>query len=99
MTYEPDREGRAPNAINPHAVIRERERKDMRAVLLLALIAAFILTGLWFYAKVDDETVATDRPAIEQTTTGAGTREAPLPSTPTPPTVPSPQQSPAPQQQ
>ena len=93
MTYDPCRDPRTPTQISPHAVERERERKDISAVLLLGLIAAFILTGLWFYATVDDGTVATDRPAIEQTTTGSATREAPLPAnTPTPPTVPSPRQ-------
>lgn len=91
MTYDPDRDPRAP-VVHPQTVERDRERKDISTVLMLGLIAAFILTSLWFYTKVGDGTVATERPAAEQTTTGAGTREAPLPTTPTPPTVPSRQQ-------
>lgn len=86
MTYDPGRDARAPN-IRPD----DRERTDMSAVMMLGIMALFAAFALWFYMTSGEHSVATDdRPAVTQTTTGAGTREAPLPNTPTPPTVPSP---------
>lgn len=93
MTYDPDRDARAPADVSPNRRPYERERTDVGAVMTLSILGLFIAFGLWFYLTGGEHhTAATDdRPAASQTTTGSGTREAPLPAnTPTPPTVPSP---------
>ncbi|MGD9924570.1 MAG: hypothetical protein AB7V13_24455 [Pseudorhodoplanes sp.] len=89
MTYDPDRDARAPEDANPNVRPHERKRSD-HVVILLTLFALFIGAGVWLYAK-DDSPLATnpDAPSAERTTTGTATREPPLPDTPTPPTVPS----------
>jgi ferric-dicitrate binding protein FerR (iron transport regulator) len=92
MTYDPDRDARAPADISPNRRPYERAGAGLSVALMLALMAAFVAVGFWFYATSDGTTVATgERPAAEQATTGAGSQEPPLPNTPTPPTAPSPQ--------
>jgi hypothetical protein len=57
---------------------------------MLAIMAAFIGVGFWFYATQDKTTLVGERPAAERTTTGSATQQQPpLPNTPTPPTAPS----------
>jgi hypothetical protein len=87
MTYDPDRDTRAPADVSPNR--RPYERSGVSAALMLCLMAAFVAVGFWLY-MTNDSNVATDnRPAAERTTTGAAPQERPLPETPTPPTVPS----------
>jgi hypothetical protein len=91
MTYDPDRDSRAPADVSPNTRPYERDRPDLSVIAMLGIMAAFIGFGLWFYMTGGEHSVAhDDRPAVTGTTTGSGTREAPLPNTPTPPTVPSP---------
>lgn len=89
MTYDPDRDARAPKNVNPNVRPYEREGPELSTVMMLSLVALFLAVGFWFYATSGSDTVATDdRPKAEGTTTGSGSQEAPLPKTPTPPTVP-----------
>ena len=81
MTHDPDRDARAPD--RPYS----RQGAGLSVALMLALLAAFVAVGIWFYASPEDPAVVTDnRPAEERSTTGAGTQ--PLPQTPTPPIAP-----------
>lgn len=91
MTYDPDRDMRAPDAVNPNTQPRERDGPRFSVLLMLGLMVAFIAVGLWFYATSGNPITTEDRtdPRLERTT-GTGSQERPLPSTPTPPTVPSP---------
>lgn len=92
MTYDPDRDTRAPGDANPNRRPYERAGTGWSVPLMLGLIVAFVAAGFWFYAMNSDPTATTaNRPLEERTTTGAGSQERPLPNTPTPPTVPSPQ--------
>jgi hypothetical protein len=96
MTYDPDRDARAPADVNPNTRPHDREGPRFSALLMLGLLVAFIAAGLWFYAQSGDTTVTTEdrfktEPPAERTT-GTGAQERPLPNTPTPPTVPSPPQ-------
>jgi len=89
MTYDPDRDARAPADVNPTERPYSREGAGLSVALMLGIMAAFIAVGFWFYATNNDPAVVTDnRPAEERTTTAAGSQERPLPQTPTPPTVP-----------
>ena len=89
MTYDPDRDARAPADVSPNRRPYEREGTSLSVALMLALMAAFVAVGFWFYATSDSAIVATgERPAA---TTGTGAQEPPLPNMPTPPTAPSPQ--------
>lgn len=89
MTYDPDRDARAPADVSPNRRPYEREGTSLSVALMLALMAAFVAVGFWFYATSDRAIVATgERPAA---TTGTGAQEPPLPNMPTPPTAPSPQ--------
>ena len=92
MTYDPDRDARAPADVSPNRRPHERGGTGLSVALMLALMAAFVAVGFWFYATQDTTTLVGDRPAAERTTTGTTPKEAPLPNTPTPPTAPSPQQ-------
>lgn len=87
MTYDPDRDARAPADVSPNERPYSRSGAGLSVALMLGLLAAFVAVGIWFYASPDDPAVATDnRPAQERSTTGAGTQ--PLPQTPTPPVAP-----------
>jgi hypothetical protein len=87
MTYDPDRDTRAPADVSPNQRPYSRNGAGLSVALMLGLMAAFVAVGIWFYASPDDPAVATDnRPAEERSTTGAGTQ--PLPRTPTPPIAP-----------
>jgi hypothetical protein len=96
MTYDPDRDVRAPDDVNPNVRPYERDGPGLSVLLMLGLLVAFIAVGLWFYAMSGNSALTTeDRlrtdPKTEHTT-GTGSQERPLPNTPTPPTVPSPPQ-------
>ncbi len=87
MTYDPDRDARAPSNVSPNERPYSRQGAGLSTALILGLLAAFVAVGIWFYASPDDPAVVTDnRPAEERSTTGAGTQ--PLPQTPTPPIAP-----------
>jgi hypothetical protein len=89
MTYDPDRDARAPADISPNSRPYERTGTGLSVALMVALMAAFVAVGFWLSASNDSAPVVTDqRPAAERSTTGS--RETPLPNTPTPPTMPSP---------
>jgi hypothetical protein len=91
MTYDPDRDARAPADISPNRRPYERAGTGLSVALMLALMAAFVAVGFWFYATQGSTTVArVDLPATEGKTGGPAQQEPPLPNTPTPPTVPSP---------
>ncbi len=87
MTYDPDRDARAPSEVSPNERPFSRQGAGLSVALMLGLLAAFVAVGFWFYASPDDPAVVTDnRPAEERSTTGAGRQ--PLPQTPTPPIAP-----------
>jgi hypothetical protein len=87
MTYDPERDARAPSGVSPNERPFSRQGAGLSVALIMGLLAAFAAVGIWFYASPDDPAVVTDnRPAEERSTTGAGTQ--PLPKTPTPPIAP-----------
>lgn len=87
MTYDPDRDARAPADVSPNQRPYSRNGAGLSVALMLGLMAAFVAVGIWYYASPHDPAVATDnRPAEERSTTGAGTQS--LPRTPTPPIAP-----------
>lgn len=88
MTYDPDRDARAPADVYPNQRPYSRQGAGLSVALMLGLMAAFVAVGIWFYAT-DPAVVTDDRPAQERSTAGAGSQEQPLPATPTPPTAPS----------
>lgn len=84
MTYDPDRDARAPSDVSPNERPYSRQGAGLSVALIVGLLAAFVAVGIWFYASPDDPAAVTDnRPAEERATTGAGSQ--PLPQTPTPP--------------
>jgi hypothetical protein len=91
MTYDPDRDARAPADVSPNRRPYEREGTGLSVALMLALMAAFVAAGFWFYAL--DNSVTGDRMVQDHTAQdrSANRTEPPLPNTPTPPTAPSPQ--------
>ena len=87
MTYDPDRDAKAPLEVNPnHHTGYAKPTSGMG--MLLGLIALLVVGGFIFYAMNGDRTVATNdsRPAsTAPSTTGSGTTTpAPRPATPTP---------------
>jgi hypothetical protein len=91
MTYDPDRDARAPSDVSPHERPYSRQGAGLSVALMLGLLAAFVAVGIWYYASPDDPADATDnRPAQERLTTGerSTTGSGTLPRTPTPPVAP-----------
>lgn len=87
MPYDPDRDARASADVGPSERPYSRKGAGLSVAVVLCLLAAFVVIGIWFYESIDDPAVATDnRPVEERSTTGAGTQ--PLPRTPTPPIAP-----------
>lgn len=102
MTYDPDRDARAPDEMNPN-VRAEGQPRGMGIGLWLAILVVLALSTFYFFGMDRNGTVATtDRPtAITPSTTGSGvTAPEPgardgLPNSTaipgvTPPTVPAP---------
>jgi hypothetical protein len=75
MTYDPDRDARAPSDMNPNRRPYERRGRGWSSVLMLGLMAAFIAVGFWFYTTKD--TVTGDRAGQDRVTTGASAPAAP----------------------
>lgn len=85
MTYDPDRDARAPHDVNPNVRPYERDRPEFSTVIILGLTALFLAIGAWFYATSGGQSVAVDDRPKAEGTVGSGTRGEPLAKTP--PTV------------
>jgi hypothetical protein len=74
MTYDPDRDTRAPGDVNPNTRPYKRPRTGGGYGVLLGLLALLIIGGFLFYNMGRSATVATDaRPDVRApVTTGAG---------------------------
>jgi len=88
MTYDPDRDDRAPADVNPNRRPYDRGGAGLSAAMMLALMAAFLAVGFWFYATADRTVATRERPAAEATTTGEGSQDRSATETPpaSPPT-------------
>lgn len=74
MTYDPDRDARAPNDVNPNTRSYERPRGGSGLAVMLGLIAVLIVGGFVFYSLSRQASLATDGKPDAQplVTTGAG---------------------------
>jgi hypothetical protein len=88
MTYDQDRDTRAPADLHPNQRPYSRRGAGLSVAFMLVLMAAFVAVGIWL-RTTDPAAVTDDRPIQERSSTGAGSHEPPLPATPTAPTVPS----------
>ena len=73
MTYDPDRDTRAPSDVNPNRRPYERNAGGRSMGLVLGLIALLLVGGFLFYGMRDANNVASDnRPtATQPDTTGS----------------------------
>lgn len=69
MAFYRRRQTDAPCEGQPHLGAEERERSDWSVVRILAILAAFIAFGLFYYVK-DREMVSSDGTVVK--TTGSG---------------------------
>lgn len=84
MTYDPDRDARAPADVNPNTRPYKRGGAGLSVALMLGLMAAFVAMGFWLSATKDDTVATGNPPSAERTTTGAAPQDRPPPETPTP---------------
>ena len=86
MTYDPNRDTRAPGETNPNRRPDARNSGGMGMGMVLGLLALVILGGLLFYNMRGDNNVAsTNQPAgTQQSTTGSGSTGTTTPSATTP---------------
>ncbi len=88
MTYDPDRDMRAPGEINPNRRPYDRAGAGVSAFLMIGLIAAFLAVGFWL-SMTKGSTVITDREAgAERSTTGAASQDRPEDTARTAPSQP-----------
>lgn len=69
MAFFGRRQTGAPCEGHSHLGQEERERTDWSVVKILALLAAFIAFGLWYYVK-DREMVSSDGTVVKSTVPG-----------------------------
>lgn len=107
MTYDPDRDARAPGDVNPNTRPYDRPphapQRGNGLGIMLGLLAALLIGGFVFYNMSRPATVATDdvRDARPPVTTGAGpgsVRESGTGMNPPAVQQPAPAPAPAPRQ-
>ncbi|ARP98628.1 hypothetical protein [Pseudorhodoplanes sinuspersici] len=86
MTYDPDRDARAPDDVNPNRRPYERRAGGRSMGLVLGLIALLLVGGFLFYSMRDANDIASDnRPTASQSdTTGTASGGKTEPTNPAP---------------